>query len=553
MIRRFLMTLLSFCLFAPGLSADDEIKKAVRDLKNNRYGAYWDRLEACTTLGRKNNKEAALAMQLALIDQDAAVQEEAVMAYSRMTDDGAKQILHNNLLLKSTNPLIRSNAAWAIRMSGDAGKMAEQQLVRALSDRHWIVRVQAARAVAALGLSGASESLAKNLRDSDWRAWVEKLRAAAALKVTGTSENIVRATKSSSAIVRGEAYQALATLDIDAFKPLIEKATRDSKPEGRMGLLYALMATPAEMAFPAASKLVADRDWRVRSCAIDVLLKLREKRCIEPMVAQMQKEKGRLRFDFAVALEDLTGMDLGYEGKTWAGWWKGAQASFKIPKKSKKERKDKKDGSVATFFGIPILSDAVVFAIDFSGSMKTELKKGKFAKLRKLKIDVAFEQLEQALKRFLPTQRFSAIHVSTEATAKKKRFLTATLVSASKSNQYRALLNIKEIWKMLSPIKRGRGDFYDAMIEGANTLRGDTILLLSDGNPSFGMYVQPKNFVVEWKRFNKYRRIMVHTILIGYTSDGKKLCKALAEETGGLFEDITSEPKKDKKKSSKGK
>ncbi len=40
---------------------------------------------------------------------------------------------------------------------------------------------------------------------------------------------------------------------------------------------------------------------------------------------------------------------------------------------------------------------------------------------------------------------------------------------------------------------------------------------------------------------------------IDRTPDGKKLCKALAEETGGLFEDITSEPKKDKKKSSKGK
>jgi len=550
-IRRTATIALLLCLLAPAGLADDDIDKAVRDLKNKKYGAYWDRLKACKLLSRKDSEEAALALKIALADKDAAVQEEAVMAYARMRDEGAKKVLWNTLLLRDRNPLVRANAAWAIRMSGSMGKDAEKQLIRALADRHGLVRSQAARAIAALELEGAGDALIKLLKDSDWRAAADKLRAVALLKLDGAKAKVIKATKGGHPVVRAEAYQTLAVLDSNALAPLVEKAAKDSKAQARMGLLYALLLVPSEVAFPAAAKLVADKDWRVRTCAIDVLHKIREKRCIGPMIKQMVKEKGRLRADFAKALESLTGQDLGYQGKTWQSWWKAAKASFKMPKEAKKDGKKKNDGSIATFFGIPILSNAVVFAIDFSGSMKTELTKGRYAKQRKLKIDIAFEQLEQALKRFVPKQAFSAIHVSTEATAKKKRFLTPRLVPATPSNRYKAMIGIKAIWKVLAPIKRGRGDFYDAMLEGANRLKGDTLLLLSDGNPSFGMYVKPVNFVEEWGRFNKYRRIVVHTILIGYSSDGKKLCKQLAEQTGGVFEDLTAEPRKKKKKRKK--
>jgi len=93
---------------------------------------------------------------------------------------------------------------------------------------------------------------------------------------------------------------------------------------------------------------------------------------------------------------------------------------------------------------------------------------------------------------------------------------------------------------------------WDAMEEAAVNIRGtDTIIMITDGGPSDGKFLLPKNFVPEWIRFNKYRRVMLYTIVVDKARKWLPLMRKLVEATHGFYLNVTADPNPKKKKKKK--
>jgi len=182
------------------------------------------------------------------------------------------------------------------------------------------------------------------------------------------------------------------------------------------------------------------------------------------------------------------------------------------------------------FFGIPIIGNPI-FIIDFSGSMKTLITTGENKGL--CKIDVAIKELESALKQLPATSKFNIIFCSTEATG-NQRMVSKTMLPATESNKSTALNFVKSLWNRLQDIKRGRGDHYDALIEALSEPELDTILLLSDGEPTYGTYIQNQNIIDNIQENNRFKKVVINTIVTGKTGTNLALMQKLAEMSNGI-------------------
>ena len=61
----------------------------------------------------------------------------------------------------------------------------------------------------------------------------------------------------------------------------------------------------------------------------------------------------------------------------------------------------------------------------------------------------------------------------------------------------------------------------------------DTIYLLSDGVPSYGTVARDFRVLQEVRRHNRWRRVVIHTILLGTKGTDRKFMASLAGATGG--------------------
>ena len=188
--------------------------------------------------------------------------------------------------------------------------------------------------------------------------------------------------------------------------------------------------------------------------------------------------------------------------------------------------------TIPTFFDIPIPGRDIVFIIDFSGSMKSEAADESGKKERK--IDVAINELTETLKRFSSEARFNIIILSTEATRCGKRKMAKIMVPAIEGNKKLAIDFVKSLWDRLEDIKRGRGDHYDALLEALSEPEVDTVFLLSDGNPTYGTYMQQDNIIENIYRFNRFKKIVINTIMTGKKGTNRELMEKLAEMTNGV-------------------
>ena len=90
-----------------------------------------------------------------------------------------------------------------------------------------------------------------------------------------------------------------------------------------------------------------------------------------------QEEMKRIKRAIGETLFKLTGQSYYDLADLWLRWWQEHGESFVVPA-DVPERKVRKDGrrTVATFYGVPVESDRVVFVLDHSGSMGSKRTEG---------------------------------------------------------------------------------------------------------------------------------------------------------------------------------
>jgi len=385
--------------------------------------------------------------------------------------------------------------------------LAEDVLINMLSNNNVGVRASAIKALGQIGSLKAYPYLTKKVSDSNSMVKIAVLEAMAAIQ---PKESIL----------------------------YLEEALKDSLPEIRIVALETLAKYSMDkmLILKSASNLLSDKNQVVRISAVQSLKEIREKDSVKALIGQLPNASWRLRYDIIRALKDLTGQPFGFVSKTWLNWYEMNKDKIEIvPIKQPFDLKSLKDSSetIPTFFDIPILGRNIIFIIDFSGSMKYDAE-GEANKGER-KIDIALKELSGTLKSLSAETKFNIIILSTEATRYNKRKAAKTMLLATDSNKKIALDFVKSLWDRLEDIKRGRGDHYDALIEALSEPEVDKIFLLSDGKPTYGTYMHKDNIIENISRYNRFRKVIINTIMTGKKGTSRDLMEKLAEISNGIY------------------
>ncbi|MBI2920458.1 MAG: HEAT repeat domain-containing protein [Planctomycetes bacterium] len=470
-------------------------------------------------------------------DEESAVREYAALAVADFAEAPAIDWLAANAAGLKTGEG-RAAAFWGFGVSGREGYLPALERAISGGERDPGARAMAVRALGMFGAKAKEEALVAALKDGAWQVKEEAAFALAERRSAAAAEPLIKLLADLAWQPHAAALYALATGAPDKFREALPKAQKDKAYQVRLAACEAAYDAGPGDGFGAAVVALGDEAWPVRAAAVAVLERVWEERCIEPLIDRLVQEKGRLRYDITMTLRAMTGKEIGYSAADWKLWWEANKQTFKIGKrpKTKEGVTAKMGGSEATFYDIPILSDRIGFTIDFSGSMQTEEEnkgEGSRDQKGKRKLEIALDEFQKTVKALKPEVRLNLVIMSSEAIVQKVRSFAKKLVPADPRTQALIIGWSRDADKKLSQIQRGRGDTWDAVMDLFADEEVDTIFVLSDGRPSYGACVNDDHFLSEFRRVNRYRRIMVHTVLTGTKGTDKKFMAELAEMTGG--------------------
>ncbi len=397
------------------------------------------------------------------------------------------------------------------------------------------------------------------------------LRALGEGAYSGTKEPLVVCLEDKSWDVRRRAVQALATGGYAETAEQIVPLCADKELAVQSSALEALSALNSELVLEPGIASLQHESWQVRASAIAALGNIRHKKSIGPLIDAMEKEEGRLIADIGNALANITGRNFGQRTEQWRNFWNTFESRFEIPtgeelarlREKQKAVKDsyKPPGSV-TYHGIDSPSRSIVFVIDVSGSMETEVIErerfadGDYPSFKR--IDIVKTELARTIENLEDYVDFNIYSFATEVKAWKKKQVKANVVSKKSAidwiNRLEAIGGAsKEDLASAglggsANLEAGKTNTYSALMtalgvdedkkgkDGDYIVDLDTIFFLSDGRPSHGKFVVPEDILREVRAANELRKIVLHTIAIGQFT--KSFMKNLAEQNGGVFVDL---------------
>jgi len=551
-----LATVLCIAGLVRGADFDSLCKDIERTARSGNVSDRSDRSKAVRKLGSFKSLASTKILVQCLGDPLPQIRKEALKALanlSRSPDRGPslQHICHAGLFDRR-NELRREHAAEALGRIGDPS--AASSLLKCFkSDRSVKVRARAAEALGLVKAHEAVKALARALTKADDAA----AEAALALGRLGATERIeaLQKTASTNRHWRARAYalDALVLLKAPCLGTVCaERLDRDRAFQPRIAVCDALCAVAdlteegngREAALALLKKALEDKAWQVRVAAVEATLSLWDRACIDILVNLLPRvQGGRVMVDTAKALSFYVGRDLGCFPESYAGWWASNKANYKLPDGPKRNRwggyvLDRKAGThkgggkkatVSSFFSMPIFSRSFAFLFDLSGSMKN----GSLGRNQGVpKIEIARDQFDICVKKLAPQGRFNVYvyreenkwPVKTYMESFQKDLVPATSFVKAQARQ----------WVRGAAVK-GRGPFYDGLVKVTDNEKIDTVYLLADGSPSSGTYVCKVDFIEGWVRENRFRRVMVCTVLVGSSGINVDLMKWLAEVTGGFY------------------
>jgi hypothetical protein len=268
-------------------------------------------------------------------------------------------------------------------------------------------------------------------------------------------------------------------------------------------------------------------DWSTRLAAIDALRTLRHVGGVPLLIARLPKEEGRVANAIAEALFELTGQLFQMRANAWEAWWRDNSAKFEVistnefkqlARELEAQRLELTTG-VNEFFGIEITSHRIAFVLDVSGSMEERVKGQYTNELGEMRIAVAKKELTNFLDRLDPGAWFNIVPFSDRVVPWR---------ASMARHEGEALAEAKEFVADL--IATGGTNIYGGLEAAFADPETDTIVLLSDGEPSVGDVIEINEIRRHVKRWNEHRGIVIHTVQIGATFE---LLQWLALDSGG--------------------
>ncbi|MFN7181545.1 MAG: VWA domain-containing protein [Planctomycetota bacterium] len=188
---------------------------------------------------------------------------------------------------------------------------------------------------------------------------------------------------------------------------------------------------------------------------------------------------------------------------------------------------------IPVFFTLPVYGKKIVFIIDMSGSMARKVKGSNVTKF-----ELAQKELEKVLNDFGPDIKFNIILINSETDKLKLRQFSPNLVPTRKDEIKKAMNYLNNAWEKLQEVKRGRSDIYDALSIALNIPELDTIILLTDGNPTWGKYTLRNNILREITLQNMCKLVSINAIATGAGKEGYDFLKRLSLDNFGIFKKV---------------
>ncbi|MCP4861146.1 MAG: VWA domain-containing protein [Planctomycetes bacterium] len=345
-----------------------------------------------------------------------------------------------------------------------------------------------------------------------------------------TAKQISKLARSKDAGVRYEGLLAqTARLENKGkrFKSIL-KLARDRDAIARLAAVELLREEEPPQRFALLFAALGDADPRVNRKALDCLETIRLPQSLETMILRLPDADVGETVRIANALRRLTGLSLGTNPKAWQKWWEQEGATFKIPVDNSSDARDPgtsegaKDEhqSTASFYGLPIFAQHLVFAVDSSDSMKQPAGSDRYS----TRMDIAKGELRKAIEGFPKSSTFDIVNFGKSAWSWQEE-----LVSATSKTKKQALAHIDDL-----PLSWGT-EVYVALREAFRDPRADTILLMTDGDPQLSLLQDRdamRRIVVQW---NRTRHTTIDCITIG---TNRAWLRKIAEATGGRYQRI---------------
>jgi hypothetical protein len=397
------------------------------------------------------------------------------------------------------------------------------------------------------------------------------LQAATIGKFKGGGETLAKLLTDKSWEVRRRVVEALCAAAQPGVDLQVVPSCVDTEPAVRCAAFDGLGGLKSELVLAPARAALADPIWQVRVSAVGALKRVRHRDSIEPLIARMALEEGRLISDIGEALNEITGRSFGPRLEGWQGFWGTYKDRFQIPsdeelaklrEKQKLEgAKYKPQGPTTTYHGIDTPSRRIVFVIDCSGSMenlvveKERFQDGGYPSM--LRIDIVKTELARTIEALEPYVDFNIISFATAVKPWKKELVKANVLNKSgaidwvkkleavggSSKEDLAQAGLTSSANLDAGKTNTHGALMAALDAGGRGTKDknyvcdvDTIFFLSDGRPTVGDYVDPKDVLREVRNTNSLRKVVIHTIAIGEFQ--KDFMLQLAQENSGVFVDL---------------
>lgn len=331
-------------------------------------------------------------------------------------------------------------------------------------------------------------------------------------------------TRSRQPEVRMAAVRGLARLGFhhDKVRAFFLSMLESKEWVDRVLALDAAKAAGGVKLLPKVVKSLRHRKWQVRLTAVETLGALRAREAVLPLIECLDgEEERRVRDTIARVLFELTGVNCSDNLKTWRLWWSENGKSFAVPEEVPQLPDRSAGRTAAGFYGIPIVSERIVFLIDQSGSMSAiGEQKEHYADKDLNRLDVAVRETLAAMGKLGDRAKVNVI-------------MFHSSIHPWDDQLQRLGPNRKKLKRTLeSKQPVGGTNIYDGLELALRMKDVDTIFLLSDGSPGQGKFVAAQDILRAIRRENQTRRIAIHCVAVGMES---ALLRALAAQNGGNY------------------
>lgn len=479
-----------------GASVEDPLAELAVKL---RSGNKWVRQDAVEALGKIGSRKAFELVLGALPDEKGEVADTAELVLGETTDLAIVEELLDDAGLCARDPWVRRRAA---ELCGRLSvPVRTRELLRALADDDAETRRMIAWSIERRARGGRVE-------EKD----VGPLASALERTIARDREPLVRA----------RALAARAVLDPATALECVQAASVDREALVRAAASsVALEALGERRAEELFARLAGDEDLGVRRVTVRALCLLGTRAAAGVLVDRLGLETEPCLA--RIVLEDLrklSGLPYRRDAGPWRAWlaalpsdWRAGAEALPIDPRGTYAPDAP---SPSSFAGLPLYSERISILIDLSGSIWMERAGGKTKK------QIIDAKLREALEGLPESTRFNLIPYTDDPLP-----WSARLESATPKNVARALAFFEE------RRENGSGNAWDALELALADTDVDTLVLLSDGEPTGGRRHRLELMVPLALERLQFRGIAVDAILVDAAKKTRDAWGDLAAGTGG--------------------